>query len=253
MTEELASWARPYYRAGGGDPFLFYVIYGPTPAEFAVSRSRYRCAGVPEGIRLVRYGPDSDPEVPASFRTGYLWDELNRGDARLAGLVESQTECTIVSGSISDPADLDYFRDVVGLIQWLVDSGGVAVYDPQSFKWWGAGEWRDSAFDSDTGSPRHHVVILSSEDEGGEWLHTRGLRKFGRPDLSVHHVGPEYREAVIDLLNRFIEFQAFGGVIDEGETVRMSTLPAGMTCQHRGDVDDPAFNNSHVEIRWPDW
>jgi hypothetical protein len=76
----------------------------------------------------------------------------------------------------------------------------------------------------------------------------RREREFGRPDLSVHGVPREYREAVIDLFGRFIEFQAFGGVIEESQEVRMRTLPRGMTCQHTGDPD---FNNAHVEISPP--
>jgi hypothetical protein len=83
------------------------------------------------------------------------------------------------------------------------------------------------------------------------WFHTRGLRKFGRPDLSVHRVPPQYREAVIDLLERSIEFQAFGGVNAGGQEVRMKTLPRGMTCHQAGDPDDPDFNNVHVEITPP--
>ena len=102
--------------------------------------------------------------------------------------------------------------------------------------------------------PRHHVVILTSEEAGGgslTWFHTRGLRKFGRPDLSVPRVPPQHREAVIDLCHRFIEFQAFGGIIGEGQEVHMKTLPSGMTCHHAGDLDDPDFNNVHLEAVWP--
>jgi hypothetical protein len=250
-TDQPANWQRPHYRSGGGDAFLFYVVYGPVPTEFGISQSKYRVTGVPAGIELMGYGPNSHPELPRSFREGYVWDELRQNDAQLATLVEAQSQCLIIRGSIPDPADLNYFRNIVGLIQWLFDRGSIAVYDPLSFKWWDAQEWRHNAFDSDSGSPRHHVAILSSEMDNGEWLHTRGLRKFGRPDLSIHSVRRESRESIVDLLNRFIEFQAFGGVIDEGETIRVGSLPNGMTCHHRGSADDPDFNNSHVEIVWP--
>jgi hypothetical protein len=56
---------------------------------------------------------------------------------------------------------------------------------------------------------------------------------------------------VIDLCERFIELQAFGARIAEGQEVRMKTLPWGMTCHHAGDLDDPDFNNVHVEITPP--
>ena len=38
---------------------------------------------------------------------------------------------------------------------------------------------------------------------------------------------------------------------DEGRVIRLKNLPPGMICRPRGDVDDPDFNNMHVEIVWP--
>ena len=80
------------------------------------------------------------------------------------------------------------------------------------------------------------------------WFHTRGVRKFGRPDLSIHNVPLPYHGAVIDLCERFIELQAFGAVIEDGQEIRVKSLPEGMTCHHAGDLDDPDFHNVHVEI-----
>jgi hypothetical protein len=118
------------------------------------------------------------------------------------------------------------------------------------FKWWSAHEWREHAFEPAGAVPRHHVVILVSDepDERSRWYHTRGMLKFGRPDLSVHGVVPELEPAVKDLCERFIEMQAFGAVIPEGQEVRMNGLPPGWRCRHGGDLDDPEFNNRHVEI-----
>ena len=127
------------------------------------------------------------------------------------------------------------------------------MFDPITFHWWKPDEWRNRIFIPASAVPRHHVVILfSAEREPGlTWFHTRGLRKFGRSDLSIHNVPEDHRDAVIDLCNRFIELQAFGGVIADGQEIKMKTLPSGMTCHLRGDLDDPDFNNVHVEIIWP--
>ena len=91
---------------------------------------------------------------------------------------------------------------------------------------------------------------MSDDENDAEWFHTRGMRKFGRPDLSVHQVPAGLRDPAIDLLNRFIDYQALGGIIEEGEEIIMQALPPGMTCSHRGSPDDPDFNNSHVEVSW---
>ena len=51
------------------------------------------------------------------------------------------------------------------------------------------------------------------------------------------------------MFNRFILLQAEGARIAEGQEIRMASLPSGLTCHHAGRMDDPDFNNVHVEIR----
>jgi hypothetical protein len=96
-------------------------------------------------------------------------------------------------------------------------------------------------------------MILTSEEEPPgpaprTWFHTRGMRKFGRPDVSVHDVPASYRDAVVDLCNRLINLQALGGVVPEGQEIQMDHLPPGLVCRHEGGADDPDFNNTRVEI-----
>jgi hypothetical protein len=61
-------------------------------------------------------------------------------------------------------------------------------------------------------------------------------------------VTPELEPAVKDLCDRFIEMQAFGAVIPEGQAIKVAGLPSGWRCRHQGDLDDPEFNNRHVAI-----
>ena len=113
--------------------------------------------------------------------------------------------------------------------------------------------WRSEFFDPALPKVHRHISILYSEEEsgGGTWFHTRGLRKFGRPDLSLHNVPDSHKEPVIDLCNRFIDLQANGGRIPEGQEIRMNVLPSGLVCRHKGNLDDPNLNNVHVETQFP--
>jgi hypothetical protein len=250
MSSSINNWPRPYYRSGGGDAFLFYAVYGQTPKDFSISGSKYRFDGIPDELEVSSYGPTSDPEAVDAFRSRYLWDEFQQAHVTLANEVANQSECLVIRATISDPPDLNYLRNVIGFITWCLDSGSVAVFDPQMFKWWAPSEWMKMIFEPAAAVPRHHIMILTAEEENDtEWFHTRGMRKFGRPDLSVHRVSADLRDGVIDLLNRFIEFQAFGGIIDEGQEIKMRSLPPGMICKHQGSLDDPDFNNVHVEIK----
>lgn len=249
MENSLLDWPRPLYQPGAHKPFLFYVIFGVDVSALNVSRSTHQCAGVPEGLSLHSYGPGSNPEVPDQFREGFLWDELRARSPELAEQVAAQTTCVIIRGEVEDDASLDYLRDTIGLIVAMLDSGGIAVFDSQRFQWWTASAWRDQVFGAEPADPYPHIVILTSpESDGRLWYHTRGMRKFGRPDLSMHGVTPTERNGATEMFNRFIRTQADGAIIPEGQRISMAGLPDNLYCRHRGHLDDPDFNNVHVEI-----
>jgi len=250
----VATWEREHYVAGGGAPFLFYVVYGKIDLSTPLSLSAYRSNGDPDGIEVMSYGPNGHPEVVGRFRQGYVWDKFVAEDPELSATVVESDDCLILRGTPTDPATLDYLRDTVGLITHFVDHGGCAVYDPLTFRWWRPDDWKKKIFTPAAAVPRHHTVVLVSEEEGRSlrWFHTRGMRKFGRPDISVHNVTVELEDGVIDLCNRLIEYQAFGHVVADGQEVKMGSLPSGGVIRHGGDLDDPDFNNFHLAVTWPD-
>jgi len=231
---------------------LWFVVYGAFSNLPKLDASIYRSNGPPAEMQLFHYSRENHEDVLMRFRQGFLWDEFKKRNAQLAEQVGQSTECLLLKGEIDDSPSLNYLRDAVGLVTFLLDHGGIAVYDPLMFHWWESAEWHDRIFKPAGPVPGHHVVILTSPESapGLTWFHTRGMRKFGRPELSVHHVPPKYHEAVIDLLSRFIELQGLGGAIEEGQLIRMKSLPGGMACHHGGNLDDPDFNNVHVEISW---
>jgi hypothetical protein len=247
MSDNLPSWPRPRFEPGGGDAFLFFAIYGQFPAAVELSGADYRTAGVPEGINLRKLNRAATPSFP--FSSGPIVNVLHPKQPDLFAAIQDAPECMILQGTVADPPDLNYFRDALGLVAYFVDHGGMAVIDPQQFKLYNPAAWREEVFAPEL-NPVKHVEILWSDEPGNlKWFHTRGLRKFGRPDLSMRGVRPENERAVIDMINRFIVLQVEGGRIPEGEEIRMASLPARLVCHHAGSVDDPDFNNVHVEIR----
>ena len=217
-----------------------------------VSRSRHRCTGVPLGIELSAFDAQRHSDWADSVRSGYLWDKLQRDDPALAEAVAAATTWVVMRGEIADDSTLDYLRDAIGIIQAFFDNGAVCLYDPQQFKWWSADEWRCQVFDAAKPVQHRHVVTLVSPMEDGTlWLHTRGMRLFGRPDLSMYGVAPGHEAAITEMFDRFISLHASGGVVPEGQAIRMAGVPDGLTCRHAGDLDDPDFNNEHIEFVRP--
>lgn len=253
MATDLDSWERPHYERTDAQAFLFYVAFGDIAVDRAMSRSRYRSEGVPDGVEVRLFNVEEDEDYIAGFRSGYLWDRLLEDAPTLAHAVETAPGCALVLGTLDDPPTLDYLRDCVGLLTHFTDNGACAIYDPQMFQWWAPEDWREQIFDPAGPVPRQHTTILVSDDDipGRMWIHTRGLRKFARPDISVRHIGPAWVDRIVEMCNRFIEHQAFGMVIPEAEEIAMEGLPPSGRAYHGGHLDDPQFNNLHVEIRWP--
>ena len=97
------------------------------------------------------------------------------------------------------------------------------------------------------------VAKLSDDDShpGTFWHYTHGLRKFGRPDLSVHGAVPENHKKIGEVIKRLAEWEVAGKVFHDGQRLQGPDLPAGLVVHLQGGMDDVNFNNAHWEIEWP--
>lgn len=233
----MSNWTRPYYQESDLRPYLFFAAFcdiDPESLSYPGSLSR--------GLEV--------RAVDANFfREGPLWEQVQAEQPELAEKILGSPRAFVVQGTIENPQQLDYLRKAIDFLCFLLDEGACAVYDPQTLRWWTPRAFDTQATEGQIFNPFDHVILLSSEEDGGQWLHTRGMRKFGRPDLSVHRVADHESHVVKKLLDRFINYQALGGLIEEGRLVKME----GLEIEFRpgplqGDPEDPDFNNFHVEL-----
>lgn len=239
------AWARPSYEPGGRAAFVFYALYaGANVAPtLDVDPVRHRTSGLPEGVHLVLRERSHPSFVSADFATF-------GADSAYAAAARSELQF-VIAGEVADPSDLSYLRDVVGVVAALIDAGSTVVFDLQTLRLFTASEFLADVFEPDAPTREAHVAFLRSEDEsspGRIWLHTRGMRKFGRPDLGIRDVEESFVDAAATLLHRFAELGIRGGAIPEGQAVRMQGIPEGYVCRHGGSLDDPDYNNFHVEV-----
>ncbi len=245
----MKNWAREYYQSGGGEPFLFYVLFGSfEPDKPALSRSKYSTEGFPEGLDVMQYSRANQAEVLEGFCEGYLWETLRSENPDLAQLVLDSYECLAFRGQLEEQDSLNYFRDTIGIITYFFDHGGTCLYDPFMFKWWSKREWLEEVFEQEEFNVFDHTKILFSQEPEGMWYHTRGMRKFGRPDLSLKGMNDTNKDAAVEVIQRFMKFQALGGIVEEGRDVVVNGFPGGFKCYHKGDMEDPDFNNVHIAI-----
>ena len=248
-----ATWKRELLVEAGERPRLFYAVYGEFEGAPHVSRAAHRSAGVPGGVELSILRRGKDDEALERLCSGPMWESMGATQAAVAAAIDAAPACVVMQGEVDDARDLGYLRDAIGVVAALLEQGGVAVYDPLAAMWFDGPTWTREFFEHGESRPQRHVQILMSEERapGRAWFHTRGMRKFGRPDVSVHCVPEKLAPAVLEMINRFVVMQAQGALIDEGRAVVMSALPDGGRCTHAGSHDDPEFNNTHLEIAWP--
>ena len=244
-VSQLFPWPRPRYVAGGGDALVWLEIYGDWPGNATeISPAQHNSAGLPRELTAQLSANDiRNFDGPMAL----LARESNPAAWQLA---QSAPQKLVIRGLINDPSSLDYLRDVIGVVAASLESGGVAVFDPQILTVFDAGEWRAQFF-SDGFEPTNHAVILvSPQDDGRVWLHTRGMRLFGRPDLSCRDARPEELEGLQFIFNGLMRMMAAGAQISDGQSVRAANSDEILRCYARGDVDDAEFNNAHLALEW---
>src|SRR5690348_3369357 len=142
----LETWERKYFTKPLDSSFIFFCVYGNFSADFKISEQKYRTGGLPFGCDLMKYSSNSHPEYVKSFLEGYLWESLKNTDSTLAAQIAASGECFIIKGEFKDTSNLDHLRDIIGIITYLLDSGGNSVYDPQGFRFFSKQEWMDNVF-----------------------------------------------------------------------------------------------------------
>jgi hypothetical protein len=257
-------WERPQYEAGGGDASVLFVVFGPKPEPLRVTSLAHRV--VPMDLLLeLEY---QEPHLAAALLDSPSGATLLQGWEGEEPSLLTADGCMVMRAEVPDPKDLRYLRNCVGVATAILEAGGRAVANLQSLGMFTPEQWRGVIFSPDKPQPRLHVNVFHGEEEtrgapqgagsnargaprgagseepGTLWLRSRGLRAFGRPDLSIRHVPQDAMAAASDLCNRLIETQAYGRVIPDGPI-------EGMLAHTTGALEDPDFNNRHIELAWP--
>lgn len=163
-----------------------------------------------------------------------LTRRLGAGDTQTlrAGTLALDTRFT---GSFSAPMETQ--RWALGVLRILVSLTEGAVVDPQAQTSWGA-ELLAAAL---TSGPRAHVTI-HNEAWGADlrWLHTHGLRKFGRPELDLAGVPvalePEAQALLLDVTDNL----AMGEQLGAGQEITLDELGSLIALQASPDQDHQA-------------
>lgn len=248
---EPASWPRPYYSRGEDKAMLLFFVFGAFPAQLELNVARYGSVGLPAGVEMHRLEKQVLAHWEGHPLRGTLGELLREDDPATFKLAREAPGCIMLRGELDDPPTLDYLRDTLGVVAALLDVGGVAVIDPQILSLFSPRAWGERYLVEGGAPPRAHVLVLCHDEGDGAWVRTRGLRKFARPDISLRGVPKTEVDRAGALAEHLLELQAMGMRFADGTLLEVDGLPRGLIAHQGGSLDDPQFNNRHVEFDWP--
>lgn len=252
-TTTNTSWPRPYFQAGNEEAVLQFYVFGKFDAELQIPSPRYGSPGLPEGVEIQRFQNAVLRQWEGYPLNGALGQLIKEDTPAAYENARIAPEVLVVRGVLKDADTLDYLRDTLGVLAGMLDVGGTAILDPQILTLFDAEHWRRHYLVQGGAPPRNHVLILRSAEEGSDrsWVHTRGMRKFARPDISLHNVPDSALDRAGVLCERLVELSSLGVNFAAGHEVELDTAVEPLVAQPGGSLDDPDFNNTHVNFHWP--
>lgn len=247
------AWQRPHWQPSAEEIFLQFYVFGKFDAV-RVPSEPYGSPGLPAGIESNNHYHSALRQwegYPLKGAMGRMFKD-DAPEAHTRAL--DAPEVLIVRGRLKDSADTGYLRDTLGVLAGLLDMGGVAILDPQTLSLLDADTWRRQYLVRDGAPIRNHLLILRDSEAKPDhsWIHTRGMRKFGRPDISIRQVPDRVLDRAGLLCERLVELEALGAHFSEGQSLDIEGIPGGVTVHLGGGLEHPDFNNTYVEFNWPE-
>src|SRR5438477_2621957 len=231
MTQPpVPDWPRPHYRPSASKASLFYLVFGEPPAHLNVKRARHHVDELPPQLTVSIHGRGDD----AAWFDGWLSPPVGLEIPHVFGddaaAVYRAARVAAVRAEFSDPGSLGYLRNTVGVVSAIAEAGSVAIFDVPALTWWRPQEWRRRFVERSEFRLGDHIFTAVSDDPaaaGTLSMQTRGMAKFGRPELLVRHLpgprdvdSPAVRGAA-EVVDGVANYLARGGVIAGGETMRL--------------------------------
>lgn len=254
MTTPIAipAWQRPHWHPSDEKIVLQFYVFGKF-SSVRVPSDGYGSQGLPQGVELSSHHHAALRPWEGYPLKGNLGRMFKADVPETYKRAVDTPEVLVVRGTIPDSPDTGYLRDTLGVLAGLLDIGGVAILDPQILTLFDADGWREHYLVKGGAPLRNHLLIMRDDDgaPGRHWIHTRGMRKFGRPDISLRNVPTGEVDRAGALCLRLVELQALGARFVDGQAIEADGVPGGLVAHLGGDMDAPDFNNSYVACDWP--
>jgi hypothetical protein len=231
MAEAPPTWARPYHQALDRVAKVTLLAFADAPLDLSspINRSRH---GLPLGfdVNALDVRQHLRHEAPEWFDGFFTPAMLRVSEHDLPGLDREYSNLTALYSvrlEFPEPPDLAYLQGCWAFMAWLCECGARFVLDEHAIRW----HTREQVLQLDPMRAfdiKNEISVVFETDLTpgfGHVMHTRGLAKFGRPDLVLR--GAEQVDAHVGgiLLNGLASRAALGAALLEKQTVG----PKGLT------------------------
>jgi hypothetical protein len=236
----------------GGPPaqvFLACFSELPAPKQMTLEADRLGIPppGAPRGMAVSSLTAEEAPDFFAGF--------LREGPLRGLALRDLGTEvfarlrmtrhCHRIQARVPDPPTLGYLQAAWGMARWFVERGACAVLDGHALRWTAGDAILRLAPDRPFDLTREIMTVFETEPTPGHGhvAHTRGMVKFGRPDLVIARI--ERRDEADTAHRRLMSVAhalALGARMRAGETVSIGGGPTLALEEVRAGVNAPDLN-----------
>jgi len=245
------NYERPYYKDINYHPLMFYVIFGAKEEELEISRERHNIDEVPEGLNMNLLTREQHGEYMDNLIGGTLGKLLKEEQPELYVKIQKENIWAVVNGEIEQDDNLKYLRNTIGVVQAFIDTGAIAVLDMQTFSLYSAEEFTEKIFSKEFDVYSHVKILISKMEDGNIWLHTRGLRKFGRPDISIENIPESEENKAVRITNQMIFYSAQGVLFNKKVKLHPYKEEAVIiNPKFIEDYENIDFNNAYCKLLW---
>lgn len=222
MDLQVEPWQRPSHLSTGRDASIILVVFtdGDVLSELELAGVVPATAPVQQlDVRLHQY--TENPEWIDGWRAGPLRNLAER-ELPDVTVLDTATSCYWIQVRVPDPADLAHLQLAWAVAAAVCRSGAIAVLDAYAHDWYPA----EAVAGFDPKRPfdviKEISVVAESDSvpEFGHPVHTRGMIKFGRPDLIMGVPTDRIGEAA-SVLNQLGALLAEGHVLAVGQQIRL--------------------------------
>ncbi|GAA1612724.1 hypothetical protein [Actinoplanes couchii] len=222
MISPVEPWSRPAHRPTGREAAVMLVAFTGGEVLTGMDLTGAVPAAAPVGALDVRLHHWADnPGWIDGWRTGPL-RALAERELPDATVLDAATSCYTIQLTVADPSDLTHLQLAWAVAAEVCRAGAVAVLDAYAHDWYPA----PKVAELDPHRPftvMREISVVAEADPVpgfGHPVHTRGMAKFGRPDLITGIAAEQVGEAA-GVLNQLASRLAEGHVLAPGQQIRV--------------------------------